>query len=296
MCRFDCVAEPAGPPCHLAIERDLLLLPFDRRSLCTCVQPVFESVTGTLLCLTFVQQGQLQHCASKGRLWTFQAGQTVALLLRHPRHAMLYQPCQEASGLHLLLGERTLRRYMGEQQAQRLLGCLGEAPLLQRTTSREACRHVQALIAPLAHAQRSPLDVHLHVLNLLNMPLQQLTVHPAGTRPLLPEGQVKRLQQARQVMLDELDQPLTVQGLSNRVGLSVATLKQGFHQLFSTTPYRMLLELRMQRAYALLQDGCQVAQVGYKVGYRHPSNFSAAFSDYFGIVPKRVGRGRAGPT
>lgn len=293
MCCFGCVAVPAGAPCHLAIEHDLLLLPFDQRSRCASVQSVCDSVAGTLLCLTFVQQGQLQHCASKGRQWTFLAGQTAALLLRDPRQAPLYQPSQEASGLHLLLGERTLRRYMGEQQAQRLLGCLGEAPLLQRTTSRDACCHVQALITPLAHAQRSPLEVHLHVLNLLNTPLQQLTVHSAGVEPMLPEANVKRLQQARQVMLDELDQPLTVQVLSRRVGLSVAKLKQGFHQLFNTTPYRMLLELRMQRAYALLQDGCQVAQVGYQVGYSHPSNFSAAFSGYFGIAPKRVGKGRA---
>ena len=55
-------------------------------------------------------------------------------------------------------------------------------------------------------------------------------------------------------------------------------------------PQRTLLALRMQRAKLLLENGCQVAQAGWQTGYRHPSNFSAAFTRYFGHVPKSVGR------
>nr|WP_277626980.1 AraC family transcriptional regulator [Pseudomonas mosselii] len=147
----------------------------------------------------------------------------------------------------------------------------------------------------LAQGQCAPLDTHLHVLNLLSHPLRQLAVS-SQTTPLLPAAQVKRLEQARQLLHDELDQPLTVALLCRRVGLSAAKLKQGFHELFDTTPYRMLLELRMQRAHILLQEGCQVAQVAYRVGYSHPSNFSAAFSGYFGFAPKEVGKRSAMPT
>jgi len=44
------------------------------------------------------------------------------------------------------------------------------------------------------------------------------------------------------------------------------------------------------RARLLLESGCQVAQAGWQVGYRHPANFSTAFSRYFGYAPKTVGR------
>ena len=40
-------------------------------------------------------------------------------------------------------------------------------------------------------------------------------------------------------------------------------------------------------------NGCQVAQAGWQTGYRHPPNFSAAFSRYFGYAPKTVGRAGA---
>ena len=49
----------------------------------------------------------------------------------------------------------------------------------------------------------------------------------------------------------------------------------------------------MQRAKLLLENGCQVTQAGWQTAYRHPANFSAAFSRYFGYAPKTVGRAGA---
>ncbi len=283
-------AVPASAPQHLVIEDDLLLMRFDAGNQGAALRHACDCLRGPLLCLTFLEQGVLRFVDSKGRCWPFEAGQSIAQLLRDAAQARRLQTSPGAGGLQLIVGERTLRRYMGEQQAWRLLHCQGEAPLLQCSTSRDACSHVQALTTRLAQGQYGPLDIHLHVLNLLSQPLRQLTVQPPEARPLLPGALVKRLEQARQLLHDELDQPLTVPLLCRRVGLSAAKLKQGFHELFDTTPYRMLLELRMQRAHILLQEGCQVAQVAYKVGYSHPSNFSTAFSGYFGFAPKEVGK------
>ncbi|EKT4480426.1 helix-turn-helix transcriptional regulator [Pseudomonas putida] len=283
-------AVRASAPQHLVIEDDLLLMRFDTGNQRAALRHACEFLEGPLLCLTFLEQGILRYVDRKGRCWPFEAGQSIAQRLRDAAQARRLQVSPGAGGLHLVVGERTLSRYMGEQQARRLLHCQGEAPLLQCSTSRDACSHVQALATRLAQGQCAPLDTHLHVLNLLSNPLHQLTVSSSQTTPLLPAAQVKRLEQARQLLHDELDQPLTVQVLCRRVGLSAAKLKHGFHQLFHTTPYRMLLQLRMQLAHALLQEGCQVAQVAYKVGYSHPSNFSAAFSGYFGFAPKTVAK------
>jgi AraC-like DNA-binding protein len=54
------------------------------------------------------------------------------------------------------------------------------------------------------------------------------------------------------------------------------------------TPHRMLHEIRMRKAYTLLESGCQVAQTAYQVGYKFPNNFSAAFTRFFGKSPKSV--------
>ena len=72
--------------------------------------------------------------------------------------------------------------------------------------------------------------------------------------------------------------------------LNLFKLKQGWRHRYHDSPYRTLLALRMRRAHLLLENGCQVAQAGWQVGYRHPANFSAAFSRYFGYAAKTVGR------
>ncbi|MHA6195033.1 helix-turn-helix transcriptional regulator [Pseudomonas wadenswilerensis] len=278
----------------LAIEPDLLLVRFGQSDGSSMLHRACDVYGEPMLCLVFVQQGQLRYQDSKARSWTFEAGQSAALLLSQPAQALRCQSIEDGSGLYLLLGEPTLCRYMGAEQGQRVLGSRGEAPLLQRASTADIRCHVQSLTSNLIRQPASLLEIHLHVLNLLLVQLKHLQAPVPGANSRLPGTRLQRLEQARQLMLDELDRPLTVEGLARRVGLGVATLTEGFHQLFQTTPYRMLQDLRMQRAFALLQDGCQVAQVGYKVGYNHPSNFSAAFSLYFGFAPKQVSKGRVG--
>jgi len=56
----------------------------------------------------------------------------------------------------------------------------------------------------------------------------------------------------------------------------------------------LLLELRMRKAYALLESGQQVAQAGWQVGYKYPNNFSVAFARYFGRSPKAIFGSRCG--
>ncbi len=56
----------------------------------------------------------------------------------------------------------------------------------------------------------------------------------------------------------------------------------------ASTPYQMLLDIRMNKAWELLSTGLQVAQTAYAVGYEHPSNFSAAFTRFYGRSPKSI--------
>jgi AraC family transcriptional activator of pyochelin receptor len=80
-----------------------------------------------------------------------------------------------------------------------------------------------------------------------------------------------------------------VQDLSRRVGTNQLKLKQLFHHFFNSTPYGVLLEIRMHAAHRLLESThCQVAAAAESVGYRHTSNFSVAFTKYFGISPKHI--------
>ncbi len=74
------------------------------------------------------------------------------------------------------------------------------------------------------------------------------------------------------------------------VGINEFKLKQGFHDLFDTTPHRMLTEIRMKHARDALARGEAVSTVAYRTGYQHPGNFSAAFSRFYGMSPSAARR------
>ena len=96
---------------------------------------------------------------------------------------------------------------------------------------------------------------------------------------------------ARDILFHEFKNPPSVHELSKRVGTNQFKLKKLFHHFFNNTPYGLLLEIRMNNAYQLLESThCQVNIAADLVGYNHASNFTAAFIKHFGISPKAVSK------
>jgi AraC-like DNA-binding protein len=96
-----------------------------------------------------------------------------------------------------------------------------------------------------------------------------------------------RLERARQILGDRLDNPPSLSNLAQEIGLNECALKRGFRQLFGTTVFGYLYQQRMEYAKQLLQQReLNVSQVAKKVGYSSQSRFATAFRKKFGINPK----------
>jgi AraC-like DNA-binding protein len=146
----------------------------------------------------------------------------------------------------------------------------------------------------------SLLHLHGHGGDLLDIQIAALGLLAEHVRPLVPQAPAptamrpadqERLLRARDILMSQFDRPLTIAYLCAAVGTNEFKLKQGFRALFGTSPHRMLTDIRMQKAWELLETGLHVATVAYRVGYQHPSSFSAAFERHHGRTPRSV----AGP-
>ncbi len=92
---------------------------------------------------------------------------------------------------------------------------------------------------------------------------------------------------ARQLMIDRLDEPLTLNELAAAASVTASHLVRTFKTAVGQTPMRMLWELRIQRGAELLRDtGLSVAEVAYRVGFSNPYHFSRRFKAQFGVGPK----------
>ncbi|MFC3656431.1 helix-turn-helix transcriptional regulator [Xanthomonas hyacinthi] len=133
----------------------------------------------------------------------------------------------------------------------------------------------------------SLLDLQIVALGLLSEQTRPFAKQRAVMDKVRASDQDKMLA-ARDIMMSQYDHPLTIAYLCTRVGTNEFKLKQGFRELFGTSPHRMLTDIRMQKAWELLETGLYVSTVAYKVGYQHLSSFSAAFERYYGRTPKSV--------
>ncbi|WP_161964221.1 helix-turn-helix domain-containing protein [Chitinophaga flava] len=78
-------------------------------------------------------------------------------------------------------------------------------------------------------------------------------------------------------------------GLSKKAGLNTFKLKKGFKEIFGETVFGYIQELKMEKARRMLLDeGMQVNEVAYMLGYNSPNNFSTAFRKKFGLTPGKM--------
>jgi len=105
--------------------------------------------------------------------------------------------------------------------------------------------------------------------------------------PALRKDDIERLHQARDLLIQQSDNPPLLIDLAHQVGLNDRKLKQGFRQLFGTTVFGYLQDYRMGQAKQLLADASlSIASVALSVGYRNPEAFSTAFRRKFSVSPK----------
>jgi AraC family carnitine catabolism transcriptional activator len=103
------------------------------------------------------------------------------------------------------------------------------------------------------------------------------------------------LSQALSLMEQNLEDPLNATALARKTGLSLRQLERLFHRHFSMTPHRYYLDLRLQRARALLQySDLPMVEVAVASGFASPAHFSRAYRSWAGKAPteeRRRGQG-----
>lgn len=105
---------------------------------------------------------------------------------------------------------------------------------------------------------------------------------------LVDEDNVKRIRQAKEIMIAHMAEPPSLTDLAQEIGLSLKKLKEGFKQIYGDSVYSFLFDYKMEHARRLLETGQHnVNEVGLKVGYSTSSHFIAAFKKKYGTTPKK---------
>ncbi len=105
---------------------------------------------------------------------------------------------------------------------------------------------------------------------------------------LADEDNVRRIRQAKEIIIARMTEPPTLAKLSEEIGLSLKKLKEGFKQIYGDSVFGFLFDYKMEYARKMLETGkYNVNEVGLKVGYSTASHFIASFKKKYGITPKK---------
>ena len=94
---------------------------------------------------------------------------------------------------------------------------------------------------------------------------------------------------AKEILLDNIQNPPSIVGLAKMVHLSEVKLKRGFKQIYKTSPYQLLVSHKMNLAKNMLESGeYNINEIALQVGYKFANNFTNAFYKEFKIRPKDI--------
>ena len=106
---------------------------------------------------------------------------------------------------------------------------------------------------------------------------------------LADEDNVRKIKQAKDIILERMAEPPTLPELSDEIGLSLKKLKEGFKQIYGDSVYGYLLDHKMDLARKMLESGrYNVNEVGLKIGYSTASHFITSFKKKYGTTQRSI--------
>lgn len=115
---------------------------------------------------------------------------------------------------------------------------------------------------------------------------RELVLKPSDI--IITDGDEEFLKNVLQVVEERMCNPdFSIDMVADGLHMSRNTFYKKFKSLTKLAPVEFVRDMRLQRAYQVLEDGqSTVAEVAYMVGFNNPKYFSTCFKDKFGVSPK----------
>lgn len=107
--------------------------------------------------------------------------------------------------------------------------------------------------------------------------------------PVLRRADIEKINLAKQVIEENLDDPLSVSELASAVGMTIKKLQYGFQALYRGSVGQVYKQVRLSRAMVLVSKSDKpMIDIAMECGYECPGSFTRAFKLAFGTCPTDV--------
>lgn len=126
----------------------------------------------------------------------------------------------------------------------------------------------------------------LELLSLLFSPKDKIDYQLC---PFLKDSRnVEIIKKAKSILLENLNQNITIEKLSREIGMNEHNLKLGFKEIYGTTIHQFISQYKLNQAKnQLLSGNFQIQEIAENLGYKNTSHFIGSFKKKFGHTPKQ---------
>ncbi len=127
------------------------------------------------------------------------------------------------------------------------------------------------------------------IIELLALQFEQCEQVQNGLEPQrLKRADIEKMHHAREVLINNLQNPYSLIDLAHLVGTNEYYLKKHFKQVFGNTVFGYLHTYRMEQAKkALQQQEKKISEIAQDLGYKYTGHFTTAYKKYFGFLPHK---------
>ncbi len=139
------------------------------------------------------------------------------------------------------------------------------------------------------HASLEKLYLKGKILELLSLYFNFNENEDAEKCPFLEdEDNVNKIKKAKEIIIQRMSNPPSLNELSQEIGLSLKKLKEGFKHIYGETVFNFLIDYKLDYSRKLLDSKkYNVSEISDMIGYSTSSHFIAAFKKKFGTTPKK---------
>ncbi|TXK85191.1 response regulator [Paenibacillus sp. N3.4] len=123
------------------------------------------------------------------------------------------------------------------------------------------------------------------ILSWLQRLIRAYLTYASQRRKLTSHGMIKTI---LSLVENEIDQEMTLHAVADRLYVNSSYLSRLFKQETGKAFSTYVMERKMERAKATLQEGVRVYDAAAAVGYRDVSYFTRVFRKYWGVTPGEV--------
>lgn len=135
---------------------------------------------------------------------------------------------------------------------------------------------------------RNKIECHANVLHFMSLFFDKMRTHSRTTHhESLHSEDVKNLFIASAHLRNPISTTIpSLSELASIANMGTTKFKTSFKQLFGSAPIQYRNKIRMEFAREKIVTKAKTpSEISYELGYSHPSNFTAAYKNYFGELP-----------